>query len=69
MRNAQALEAAGAARVIPEPQLTPERLLEEITSLLAQPARMEEMERRARGLARPRAAAEIVNLLEEVARP
>jgi UDP-N-acetylglucosamine--N-acetylmuramyl-(pentapeptide) pyrophosphoryl-undecaprenol N-acetylglucosamine transferase len=69
LRNAQALEAAGAARVIPEPQLTPERLLEEITSLLAQPARMEEMERRARGLARPRAAAEIVNLLEEVARP
>jgi hypothetical protein len=30
---------------------------------------MEEMERRARGLARPRAAADIVNLLEEVARP
>ena len=69
LRNAQALEAAGAARLIPEPQLTPERLVEEISSLLAEPARMEEMERRARGLARPRAAADIVNLLEEVARP
>jgi len=69
LRNAQALEAAGAARVIPEPQLTPDRLVEEVCSLLADPARIERMERRARGLARPRAAADIVNLLEEVARP
>jgi len=29
---------------------------------------MEEMERRARALARPRAVADIVNLIEEVAR-
>jgi len=69
LRNAQALESAGAARVIPEPQLTPERLVEELRSLLAAPARIEVMERCARGLARPRAAADIVNLIEEVARP
>ena len=69
LRNAQALEAAGAARVLPEPQLTPDRLVEEVASMLAEPARIERMEGRARGLARPRAAADIVNLLEEVARP
>jgi len=68
LRNAQALEAAGAARVIPEPQLSPQRLVQEISSLLDQPERMEEMERRARALARPRAVADIVNLIEEVAR-
>ncbi len=69
LRNAQALEAAGAARVIPEPQLSPQRLAGEITSLLDQPERMKEMEIRARALARPRAVADIVNLIEEVARP
>jgi len=68
LRNAQALEAAGAARVIPEPQLSPQRLVQEISSLLDQPERMEEMERRARALAHPRAVADIVNLIEEVAR-
>ena len=69
LRNAQTLEAAGAARIIPEPQLSPQRLVSEITSLLDQPERMKEMEIRARALARPRAAADIVNLIEEAARP
>ena len=68
LRNAQALERAGAARVIPEPQLSPQRLVEEITSLLDHPERMREMEVRARSLSRPRAVADIVNLIEEVAR-
>jgi UDP-N-acetylglucosamine--N-acetylmuramyl-(pentapeptide) pyrophosphoryl-undecaprenol N-acetylglucosamine transferase len=68
LRNAQALESAGAARVIPEPQLSPKRLVEEVSSLLEHPERMEDMERRARALAHPRAVADIVNLIEEVAR-
>jgi UDP-N-acetylglucosamine--N-acetylmuramyl-(pentapeptide) pyrophosphoryl-undecaprenol N-acetylglucosamine transferase len=68
LRNAQALESAGAARVIPEPQLSPKRLVEEISSLLEHPGRMQEMERRARALAHPRAVADIVKLIEEVAR-
>ena len=68
LRNAQALESAGAARVIPEPQLSPKRLVEEVSTLLENPGRMEEMERRARALAHPRAVADIVNLIEEVAR-
>jgi UDP-N-acetylglucosamine--N-acetylmuramyl-(pentapeptide) pyrophosphoryl-undecaprenol N-acetylglucosamine transferase len=68
LRNAQALESAGAARVIPEPQLSPKRLVEEVSALLEHPERMGDMERRARALAHPRAVADIVDLIEEVAR-
>ena len=68
MRNAEAVEAAGAARLLPQDELTPERLTNEIFSLLDQPRRLAEMETRARELARPRAAQDIVDLLEEVAR-
>jgi len=74
LRNAQALEQAGAARVIPQNELTPQRLASEIFSLLdspaaaAQPGRIQEMEERARALARPRAVMDIVDMIEEVAR-
>jgi len=69
MRNAQAMQAAGAARLIPQDELGPQRLTDEILSLLDQPRRIAEMEQRARALARPRAVAHIVDLLEAVARP
>jgi len=68
LRNAQVLERARAARVVPENELTPDRLLKEIFSLLDQPAHIREMEQRARAFARPRAAAEIADLIDEVAR-
>ena len=68
LRNAQVLERASAARVILERELTPERLAKEIFALLDQPARLREMEQRARQFARPRAAEDIVNLIEQVAR-
>ena len=68
LRNAQAMESAGAARVIPEPQLSPERLAQEIFSLLDQPQRISEMERCARAQARPRAVEDMVDLIEEAAR-
>ncbi len=67
-RNAQAMQDAGAARLLPQDQLTPERLTSEIFSLLDQPRRIQEMEDRARALGRPRAVEEIVDLLEGVAR-
>ena len=38
LRNAQEMQSAGAARLIPEPQLTAERLTKEIFRLLDQPA-------------------------------
>ena len=68
LRNAQVLERAGAAKIIPQPELTPQRLADGIFSLLDQPERISEMEMRARGLARPGAVVDIVNLIEEVAR-
>ncbi len=67
-RNAAAMQDAGAARLLPQDELTPERLTNEIFSLLDQPRRIEEMEDRARSLARPRAVEDIVDLLEGIAR-
>jgi UDP-N-acetylglucosamine--N-acetylmuramyl-(pentapeptide) pyrophosphoryl-undecaprenol N-acetylglucosamine transferase len=69
LRNAQAMVAAGAGRVIPEPELTAERLCSEIFSLLDQPREIQRMSAAARGLASPNAARDIVNLIEEVASP
>jgi UDP-N-acetylglucosamine--N-acetylmuramyl-(pentapeptide) pyrophosphoryl-undecaprenol N-acetylglucosamine transferase len=68
LRNAQEMARAGAGRVIPEPQLTPERLTSEIFSLLDQPGEIERQSCAARSLARPNAARDIVNMIEEVAR-
>jgi UDP-N-acetylglucosamine--N-acetylmuramyl-(pentapeptide) pyrophosphoryl-undecaprenol N-acetylglucosamine transferase len=67
-RNAQTMQDAGAARLLPQDELTPERLTTEIFSLLDQPRRIQEMEDRARALARSRAVEDIVDLLESVAR-
>jgi len=67
MRNAEAMQKAGAARLLPQDQLTPERLTNEIFSLLDQPGKITEMEDRARALAKPRAVEDIVDLLEKTA--
>lgn len=69
LRNAQEMARAGAGRVIPEPELTPERLTSEIFSLLDQPREIEQLSGNARRLARPAASRDIVNLIEQVARP
>ena len=68
LRNAQEMARAGAGRVIPEQELTPERLSSEIFSLLDQPGEIERQSCAARSLARPNAARDIVNMIEEVAR-
>ncbi len=67
LRNAQVFADAGAARLIPQPELTPQRLADEIFSLLDQPERIQEIGGRAHALARPRAVEDIVDLIEEVA--
>jgi len=67
MRNAQAMQDAGAARLIPQEQLTPDRLTSEIFSLLDQPRSIADMEQRARELARPHAIGDIVDLLDVLA--
>jgi UDP-N-acetylglucosamine--N-acetylmuramyl-(pentapeptide) pyrophosphoryl-undecaprenol N-acetylglucosamine transferase len=68
LRNAQFMSQSGAGRVIPQDQLNPQRLANEILSFLDQPPRIEEIEQRARALARPQAVADIVDLIEGVAR-
>jgi UDP-N-acetylglucosamine--N-acetylmuramyl-(pentapeptide) pyrophosphoryl-undecaprenol N-acetylglucosamine transferase len=69
LRNAQEMFRAGAGRLIPETELTAERLTAEVFSLLDQPQEIEKLSSAARSLARPHAARDIVNLLEEAARP
>ena len=68
-RNAAAMQDAGAARLLPQEELSPERLTNEIFSLLDQPGRLSEMDEHARSLARPRAVEDIVDLLEGLVRP
>jgi UDP-N-acetylglucosamine--N-acetylmuramyl-(pentapeptide) pyrophosphoryl-undecaprenol N-acetylglucosamine transferase len=62
--NARALEAAGAARMIEEKDLTAERLAGTVNELLGDTARLTAMEEAARKLARPDAAARVADLLE-----
>jgi UDP-N-acetylglucosamine--N-acetylmuramyl-(pentapeptide) pyrophosphoryl-undecaprenol N-acetylglucosamine transferase len=67
LRNAQEMTRAGAGRLISEAELTAEKLTGEIFSLLDQPQEIEKISTAARGLARPHAARDIVNLIEEAA--
>lgn len=67
LRNAQEMARAGAGRVIPEPELTADRLIKEVFSLLDQPQEIEELSRAARSLARPNAARDIVDMIEAAA--
>ena len=68
-RNAEAMQNAGAARLLPQPELTPQRLTQEIFSLQDQPRRIAEMEECARKLAHPNAVGHIVDMLEGMVRP
>jgi UDP-N-acetylglucosamine--N-acetylmuramyl-(pentapeptide) pyrophosphoryl-undecaprenol N-acetylglucosamine transferase len=67
LRNAQEMSRAGAGRLISEAELTAENLTGTIFSLLDQPQEIEKLSVAARGLARPHAAHDIVNLIEEAA--
>jgi UDP-N-acetylglucosamine--N-acetylmuramyl-(pentapeptide) pyrophosphoryl-undecaprenol N-acetylglucosamine transferase len=59
--NAQALAAAGAARVLDAHTLTPETLAETLRDLFSRPAELRRMGAAATGLARPRAAEKILS--------
>lgn len=67
LRNAQEMSRAGAGRLISESELTADKLASEIFSLLDQPQEIEKLSAAARSLARPNAARDIVNLIEEAA--
>ncbi len=68
--NARALERAGAAVTIAEPELASGRLAAEVDRLLGQPARREAMAEAARKLGRPEAAARVADrVLAAAGRP
>jgi UDP-N-acetylglucosamine--N-acetylmuramyl-(pentapeptide) pyrophosphoryl-undecaprenol N-acetylglucosamine transferase len=66
LRNAQEMARAGAARLIPEPELSGERLAREILALIDQPHQLVDLGERARQMARPNAARDIADLIDEV---
>jgi UDP-N-acetylglucosamine--N-acetylmuramyl-(pentapeptide) pyrophosphoryl-undecaprenol N-acetylglucosamine transferase len=62
------LAAAGASLMLPQAELTPDRLRDVITTLLNDPARRKQMGERALARGRPQAARDIVsNLLTLIA--
>jgi UDP-N-acetylglucosamine--N-acetylmuramyl-(pentapeptide) pyrophosphoryl-undecaprenol N-acetylglucosamine transferase len=61
------MSRAGAGRLIPEPELTAERLASDIFSLVDQPQEITKLGSAARELARPNAARDIVDLIEAAA--
>jgi UDP-N-acetylglucosamine--N-acetylmuramyl-(pentapeptide) pyrophosphoryl-undecaprenol N-acetylglucosamine transferase len=65
--NAETLVSAGAARLLPQSELTPERLAEEIVGLLSRRAELTRMAEASRAFAHPDAAAKIAALAARVA--
>jgi len=65
--NAATLASGGAARLLPQAELTKERLTADITALLCDRAELARMSEAARGFAHPDAAAKIAALAARVA--
>ncbi|HVQ37016.1 MAG TPA: undecaprenyldiphospho-muramoylpentapeptide beta-N-acetylglucosaminyltransferase [Pyrinomonadaceae bacterium] len=65
-KNAEALADAGAARMILQPELSGERLAQELATLAREPERISAMAQAARALTRGDAAAAVVDLVEEL---
>lgn len=66
--NASFMESAGAAVVLPDDELTPARLAQEVGRLLADRTRLTAMARAAADLARPEAAQDVAREVLEAAR-
>ncbi|GAB4454849.1 MAG: undecaprenyldiphospho-muramoylpentapeptide beta-N-acetylglucosaminyltransferase [Armatimonadaceae bacterium] len=62
-RNAQRSVDAGAAKILPQSDCTPERLLSEVRALLHNPANLQQMGDAARTLSRPNAADDLADAL------
>ena len=67
-RNAEALEQRDAAALMPQSELTPERLSELVLTLLGDRSRMERMATAARGLAHPDATVRIADMVAGIIR-
>ncbi|HVH87924.1 MAG TPA: undecaprenyldiphospho-muramoylpentapeptide beta-N-acetylglucosaminyltransferase [Terriglobales bacterium] len=66
LKNAEALENAGAARLISESQMTPERLGNAVAELLSAPSALADMAAKARSLAHPDAVSVIAKMTAEI---
>jgi UDP-N-acetylglucosamine--N-acetylmuramyl-(pentapeptide) pyrophosphoryl-undecaprenol N-acetylglucosamine transferase len=66
-RNAEAIVAGGAAVMILQAELTPERLAQAVTELLADSGRLKEMSQRAKALSHADAAGRIARMVAELA--
>ena len=66
-KNAEAMQRAGASRMILQKDLTGERLAKEIVGLISDPDAITEMEKAAKGMARSDAAEATVELIESLA--
>jgi UDP-N-acetylglucosamine--N-acetylmuramyl-(pentapeptide) pyrophosphoryl-undecaprenol N-acetylglucosamine transferase len=68
LKNAEALEKTGAARLIPERQITPERLADVVGELLGSPQLLTEMSNKAHALSHSEASREIAQIAADIAR-
>src|SRR5579859_7853700 len=66
-RNAVAIAERGAAVLIQQSELTPERLAKELTALLHDPARLQTMSERARALSHHDAAGRVARIVADLA--
>lgn len=64
LRNAEAMERAGAARLVLDGEMNGKRLVEEVSRLLEDPGKLQEMAKAARGFAKPGAAKRAADVLE-----
>ena len=65
-KNAEALQAAGAARMIVQQELSGDRLIREIRDLSKDPSLVDRMEQASRGLAHGDAAAAAADIIEDL---
>jgi len=65
--NARVLASAGGGWIVPQAELTADRLARELTAFLAEPARLEQAALAARSVGRPDADARLADLVERVA--
>ncbi|HWF03359.1 MAG TPA: undecaprenyldiphospho-muramoylpentapeptide beta-N-acetylglucosaminyltransferase [Candidatus Angelobacter sp.] len=66
-RNAEAIAQGNAAVLVPQAELTPERLAQVITELFADPNRLKAMAERARALSHHDAAGRVARMVAELA--
>jgi UDP-N-acetylglucosamine--N-acetylmuramyl-(pentapeptide) pyrophosphoryl-undecaprenol N-acetylglucosamine transferase len=69
LKNAQAMQKAGASILIEDPDFTGARLVEEATRLASDPGLMQQMSAAARAFAKPGAAQIAADILESLAMP